>query len=107
MQNNRMLQISTAGSRKATQWPQSTIMRSELVEKLKTPVWGTETLDQYLALPKSRQDDLKDVGGFVMGRLKEGKRKKENVLSRSALTLDMDYAAADIAEARPHNAGSG
>ena len=65
MQNNRMLRISTAGSRKATHWPKSNILWSEFTEKLKTPVRGTETLEQYLAYPKSRQDDLKDVGGLA------------------------------------------
>lgn len=49
MQNNRMLHISTAGSRKAIQWPGSTMMWSEFTEKLSTPVRGDETLEQYLA----------------------------------------------------------
>ena len=40
MQYNRKLQISTAGTRKATHWPKSEIMWSEFVEKLKTPVRG-------------------------------------------------------------------
>ena len=67
MEHNRMLQISTAGNRKATHWPKSEILWSDFTDKLKTPVRGMETLDQYLALPKSRQDELKDVGGFVGG----------------------------------------
>lgn len=90
MRNNRMLQISTAGSRKAIQWPQSTIMWSEFVEKLKTPVWGTETLDQYLALPKAQRDELKDIGGYVGGTLKGGRRKQDHVEGRDLLTLDLD-----------------
>ena len=53
MQNNRKLQISTAGSRKSMQWPRCEIMWSEFTEKLKTPIRGTETLEQYLALPKA------------------------------------------------------
>lgn len=71
MQNNRKLQISTAGSRKSTYWPRCEIMWSEFTEKLKTPIRGTETLEQYLTLPKARQDELKDVGGFVGGHLQE------------------------------------
>ena len=46
MQYNRMLRISTAGSRKATHWPKSEILWSEFVEKLKTPVRGVETLEE-------------------------------------------------------------
>jgi predicted P-loop ATPase len=43
-------------------------------------------------MKKYQQDDIKDVGGFVAGVLKEGRRRKENILSRSMITLDMDYA---------------
>ena len=90
MQNNRQLQISTAGSRKATSWPRSTIMWSEFVERLKTPIRGTETLEEYLNYPKSRQDDLKDVGGFVGGTLAGDRRKAGCVEGRDLITLDMD-----------------
>ncbi len=90
MQNDRMLRISTAGSRKAVQWPGSTIMWSEFAGKLKTPARGTETLDQYLALPKAQQDELKDVGGFVGGTLRGDRRKANCVEGRDLLTLDMD-----------------
>ena len=68
MQYNRMLHISTAGSRKATQWPESAILWSEFLEKLKTPVRSTESLEEYLAYPKARQDELKDVSGLGYAR---------------------------------------
>lgn len=90
MQNNRMLHISTAGSRKAIQWPGSTIMWSEFTEKLSTPVRGDETLEQYLAFPKAQQDELKDIGGFVGGTLRENRRKQDHVEGRDLLTLDLD-----------------
>ena len=53
-------------------------------------------MEEYNHLPKSKQDDIKDVGGFILGKLKDNKRRKENVLSRSALTLDMDYGSENI-----------
>ena len=90
MQNNRKLQISTAGSRKATNWPRSTIMWSEFVDRLKTPVRSTETLDQYLANTKPQQDELKDVGGFVGGTLTGNRRKACYVEGRDLITLDLD-----------------
>lgn len=89
-QNNRQITISAAGSRKATNWPAQTLFWSELVEKLHTPARGTETLAEYLKLPKSRQDELKDVGGFVAGTLKENKRKANSIIGRDVLTLDLD-----------------
>ena len=36
MEHNRMLQISTAGNRKATHWPKSEILWSDFTDKLKT-----------------------------------------------------------------------
>ncbi|MCI6003829.1 MAG: virulence-associated E family protein [Allisonella histaminiformans] len=90
MQNNRMLQISTGGSRKATHWPKSSILWSEFAEKLKVPVRGTETLEQYLSFPKARQDELKDVGGFVGGTFVSDRRKASLVEGRDLVTLDMD-----------------
>lgn len=98
MQYNRMLRISTAGSRKATHWPKSEILWSEFVEKLKTPVRGVETLEEYLALPKSRQDELKDVGGFVGGTFAGDRRKAANVEGRDLVTLDLDNIPAGQTE---------
>ena len=94
MQYNRMLHISTAGSRKATQWPESAILWSEFLEKLKTPVRSTESLDEYLAYPTARQDELKDVGGFVGGTLSGGRRKAVNITGRDLATLDLDNVPA-------------
>lgn len=87
---DRQLIISSAGSRKATQWQNQTIYWSELVERLRTAVRGTETLAEYLKLPKREQDDLKDVGGFVAGELAGGRRKASNVVGRDIIALDLD-----------------
>lgn len=90
MQNDRQIIISSAGSRTATQWPRQVIYWSELVERLRTPVRGTETIAEYLRLPKSKQDSLKDVGGFVAGSLEGGRRKAGSVTGRDVVTLDLD-----------------
>jgi len=88
--NDRQITISAAGSRKATKWPAQTLYWSDMVEKLKTPVRGVESLAEYLRLPKSKQDDLKDVGGFVAGTLSGIRRKGNNVTGRDVITLDLD-----------------
>lgn len=98
MQYNRTLHISTGGSRKATQWPESEILWSEFLEKLKTPVRSTETLEEYLGYPKARQDELKDVGGFVGGTLSGSRRKAANVTGRDLATLDLDNIPAGQTE---------
>lgn len=90
MQFNRHLTISTAGSRKATTWAPQSITWADLVNRLRTPLRGAESLGEYLKLPKSQQDDLKDVGGFVAGTLLNNRRKASNVQSRDIVTLDLD-----------------
>lgn len=90
MQFDKQITISSAGSRKATQWPAQTLYWSEMVDQLKTARRGTETLSEYLKLPKTQQDELKDVGGFVAGTLDGNRRKDSNVTGRDVITLDLD-----------------
>ncbi len=49
-------------------------------------------------MSKTEKDRVKDVGGFVGGSLKNGRRKAENIANRSIITLDIDYANKDIWE---------
>ncbi len=90
MIHDRMLTITTGSNRKALQWNAETILWSALIERLKTPHRSTETVAEYLALPKSKQDDLKDVGGFVAGTISGKRRKKGAVTGRDAVVLDFD-----------------
>lgn len=85
--------ISTAKSRKSKDWKEKAVTWEKFLALFKTPKVGKETMEEYLALPKDRQDALKDVGGFVGGTLKDGIRKAQNVLSRSLITLDLDNMA--------------
>lgn len=94
MQNNRKMQISMAGTRKTKYWPKTEIFWSEFVERLKTPVRSTETLEEYLKFPKTKQDELKDVGGFVGGIFENDIRKSAYVQGKDLLTLDLDNIAA-------------
>lgn len=90
MLNDRQITISTANSRHAVLWRQETLYWSDLVSRLQTPARGAETLAEYLALPKARQDDLKDTGGYVGGSLRDGHRKARFVAGRDVITLDLD-----------------
>lgn len=90
MQHDRVITISTAGSRKAQHWTTQTLLWSELVARLHTPARGQETLEEYMRWPKSKQDDAKDVGGYVAGELADGRRKSGCVLGRDVVTLDLD-----------------
>nr|DAT24794.1 MAG TPA: virulence associated protein E [Caudoviricetes sp.] len=90
MKNDRKILISSAGSRKAVVWSRSSLLWSEFTQKLKVPVRGQETMEEYLNLPKQKQDELKDVGGFVGGTFKDDRRKAANVEGRDLITLDLD-----------------
>ena len=94
MKNDRQITISTGNSRKDLNWKRQTLKVSELYEKLRIPNRGVETLDEYMRMSKSKQDDLKDVGGFVAGSLNGGRRKANNVTGRDVITLDFDSVPA-------------
>lgn len=87
---NRELTIATAGNRHSTNWQNQTIWWSEIIERLRVAARGTETLAEYLQLPKRQQDDLKDIGGFVGGALSGPRRKASAVAGRDLITLDLD-----------------
>lgn len=90
-QNDRVITISAGSNRNAIKWPLQSLYWSEMVEKLRTPARGTETIAEYLALPKSKQDALKDVGGYVAGIIRDGGRRKASAIEgRDILTLDLD-----------------
>lgn len=93
--DNRILTISTGINRKDTHWKQQTLTVSELFEKLKIPVHGTETHAAYLTLKKAQQDDLKDVGGYMAGSLSGERRKANAVTGRDVITLDFDNIPAN------------
>ena len=90
MQNDKKIQISLGASRKTSYWPAADMDWSEFITRLKTPVRGPETLEEYLKFAKSKQDELKDVGGFVGGTFQGDRRKASNLMGRDLLTLDMD-----------------
>lgn len=90
--------VSTGNSRMEKKWNLKEMEISEFRDRISKTIRTSETMEQYRKMSKAQQDDVKDVGGYVLGRLKGGRRKKDCVLSRSALTLDMDYAHADVAD---------
>ena len=87
---DRQITISTANSRYAENWPAQKMYLSELVDRLKVPMRSQESLSVYLKMPKAKQDNLKDVGGFVGGELLGGRRKNGSVKGRDFISLDLD-----------------
>ena len=89
----RQYDIAVAKSRHDKTLRNMSVEWSELAAKLATTKKTPETLAEYKALPKERQGEIKDVGGFVGGYLNAGSRKSGNVVHRSILTLDLDAAS--------------
>lgn len=95
---DRQLVISVANSRFAAKWQRQNIFWSEFIKKLENPVRSTETLEHFIKLPKSKQDELKDVGGYVGGALLNNRRGSKNVESRDLITLDLDNIPAGMTD---------
>lgn len=92
------IKIATALSRNSKEWKNHLITWDALVSRLQKNHPTSETVAEYKNAPKAERDKLKDVGGFVGGNLKHGRRKVENVIGRTLITLDADYAGLDFVE---------
>ena len=91
-----MLKIAVANSRMAKTWTNREVTWEVFIKRLSHTHQTAETLEDFLALTRSEQDSIKDVGGFVLGHLRDGCRKAGSVVCRSAITLDMDYGTPGI-----------
>ena len=101
--HHRELTISTATTRRATTWTNELTDKQALTARHADPHTSNTTTAEYHDMPKDRRDNLKDVGGYVGGHLRQGKRRKGHVHGRSFITLDLDEAPTDLIE-RLHTA---
>ena len=90
------MKIAYGNSRMEKKWKNNEISWDDFCKRVSTTQTTTETVDEYRKMSKPQQDSIKDVGGFVAGHLKAGRRKNGTVLCRSMLTLDMDHGSEDI-----------
>jgi predicted P-loop ATPase len=90
------MKIAVGNSRMDKKWKNKDISWEEFKNTVRTTKRTTETVSEFRKMSKPQQDQVKDIGGFVGGALREGKRRNGYVICRSMLTLDMDYATPDI-----------
>jgi putative DNA primase/helicase len=90
------MKISYGNSRLDKKWKNSDISWDDFCTRVSSTVRTTETVEEYRKLKKGQQDAIKDVGGYVAGHLKAGRRKKGFVLCRSMVVLDMDYGTPGV-----------
>lgn len=111
MNNNITFTIAHATSSRSSRWRNIETTWADVVASLSRTVKTEETIKQYAAYGKERQDKIKDVGGFVGGTLlggpgvvntKEGAkevvyefpygwRRKGFVKDRQLVSLDVDF----------------
>lgn len=114
LQNNTTLDIATAKTSGAFKWRNKVTDWQGVAESLEKTVRTSETLKEYFAFTKDRQDEIKDVGGFVGGKLlggfvkvkksghtveiaePYGLRRKGHVAHRQLVALDVDYGDLDV-----------
>ena len=89
---DRLITVATGKSRKETAWKNREMLWSVFAGRLRETRRTEETQAEYMRLSKARQDEIKDVGGFVGGTLAGGRRRAGSVISRDLVTLDMDTA---------------
>ncbi|EPH98166.1 Virulence-associated protein E [Enterococcus faecalis 13-SD-W-01] len=95
---NGEIHLAIGSSKTEKKWKNRQMSWAEFLDRLSTPTITQETVEDYKKMPRSRQDNVKDVGGFVGGWLKEGKRKRGHAQQRSLVTLDADSTTLDFWE---------
>lgn len=93
------LTIATAKSRKSKSWKNQTVTWDALVGKLTSTVYSNESVQEYTDMRAEQRSRIKDAyGGFVAGELRNGSRRKSDVVNRSCICLDADYATKNFVE---------
>ncbi|SPF40777.1 conserved hypothetical protein [Candidatus Desulfosporosinus infrequens] len=92
LKHDGLITIATGNSRKEKKWTNTELTWSQFLSRVENTQRTSETVAEYRRMPKAEQDDRKDVGGMIGGKLKDGRRKTGFVEYRSLITLDMDYA---------------
>lgn len=90
------LDFATGMGAKSKIWKNKKFKWSDLVARLREEHKTTETLKEFILATKEEQLKIKDVGGYVGGYLRNGRRNPENVVHRQLLTLDIDFAHKDF-----------
>lgn len=88
--------IAVGRSLHETKWKNREYTWSGLLEQISRTTRTRESYAEYVKLTREQQQGIKDVGGFVGGTLKAGRRKSENVVWRQLLTLDADFVSGDL-----------
>lgn len=90
------LDISFGKHRADTNWKPEYLTWGEFIDRLRKVRRTSETMAQYDKMTVPQRGKIKDGPAFVGGLVRGGRRKKENVDTRSLITLDADHADDDF-----------
>lgn len=96
IKHDREVNIATGQNKATKRWKNKPMGWGELLGRLARPTITQETVNEYQKMSKTKRDGIKDVGGFVGGFLKGGRRKADAVQNRSLVTLDADSVKGDL-----------
>ena len=68
------IQIAIGNSRMEKRWNNVEMELGEFIERISHTIRTAETVEQYMKMTKAKQDAIKDVGGYVGGKLKGGRK---------------------------------
>lgn len=98
IKHDGVFDIATGRSRRETHWRNKEVSWSDFLKRISKTHYTAEKYSEYMAEKKTRQDEIKDIGGFVGGYVNNGRRKAENITHRQLITLDIDFSKGAIWE---------
>lgn len=96
MKYDGQINIAIGMSAKSKIWKNKKMLWSDFAARLSEEHKTNETYKEFLAATKEERFKIKDVGGYVGGYLRNGRRNPENVVHRQIMTLDIDFAHTDF-----------
>jgi len=90
--------VATALSCTSKRWKNQQMTWKKFCDWQREPRRTDETISEYAAMTKAEKDRVKNGACYVAGQLKEGKRGKDTVISRSMVVLDADHADSNLWE---------
>jgi putative DNA primase/helicase len=96
MKHDGKINIAIGRSAESKLWKNKTFLFSDFVKRISETQVTNETHKEFIASTKQEQGKIKDVGGYVGGYLRNGRRNPKNVVHRQLLTLDIDFAHLDF-----------
>ena len=96
------LLIATGKSRMEKRWQNKELKWSELLDKLSEPTRTRETVAEYAVYSKTDRDNTKDIGGFVGGYLKDGRRGGTSAIRTPSIPRSFPLPSVRTATRRPY-----